>query len=203
MDFVVGLPESEGCNTVWVVVDRLTKRRHLVPCTDQVDGKKLGEMYVKEVFRLHGLPETIVSDREPQFASEFWKHVSERLGIKQRLSTVFHPQTDGQTERINMLMEPYLRNFVNYQQNNWVRWLPLAQFAANNHTLETTNCSASIGNYDCHPQLTFGQHPIKDPNEIREVNAQQMAQQMEQLFGELRAEMKRAQAVQSEQANKS
>ena len=100
-------------------------------------------------------------------------------------------------------MEQYLRNFVNYQQHNSVRWLPLAEFAANNHTSETTNCSTMFGNYGFHPQTTFGQHPIKDPNDIRKVNAQQMAQWMEQLFCELRAEMKRAQAVQSEQANKS
>jgi hypothetical protein len=71
MDFVVGLPESEGFNAIWVEVDRQTKICHLVPCTDTVHGKKLGEMYVKEVFQLHGLPETIVSDRGPQFTSEF------------------------------------------------------------------------------------------------------------------------------------
>jgi hypothetical protein len=100
-------------------------------------------------------------------------------------------------------MEQYLQHFVNYQQDDWVLWLPLAEFAANNHTSETTNCSVFFGNYGFHPRMTFGQHPIKDPNNIREVHAQQMAQWMEQLFRELRAEMKRAQAVQSEQANKS
>jgi transposase InsO family protein len=102
MDFVVGPPESKDFNAVWVVVNRPTKMRHLVPCTDNADGKKLGEIYVKEVFRLHGLPETIVSDQEPQFASEFWTHICERLGIKRRLSTAFHPQNNGQTERISM-----------------------------------------------------------------------------------------------------
>jgi hypothetical protein len=203
MDFVVGLPESEGFNAVWVVVDRLTKMRHLVPGTDQVDGKNLVEMYVKEVFRRHRLPETIVSNRGPQFTSEIWKQVCERLGIERSLSTAFYPQTDGQTARINVVMEQYLRNFVNYQQNDWVRWLPLAEFAANNHTLETTNCSAFFGNYGFQPRMTIGQHLIKDPNDICKVNAQQMAQRMEQLFSELRAEMKRAQAVQSKQANKS
>ena len=91
MDFVVGLPEREGFNTVWVVVDCLTKLRHLVPCTDKVDGKMLGEMYIKEVFRLHGLSKAIVSDRGPQFTLQFWKHVCERLGFERRLSTAFHP----------------------------------------------------------------------------------------------------------------
>jgi transposase InsO family protein len=160
MDFIVGLPESKGFNAVWVVVDRLTKMRHLVPCTDKVHGKKLGETYMKEVFKLHEQPETIVLDQGPQFASEFWKHVCERLGIERKLSTTFHLQTDGQTERVNAVMEQYLRNFVNYQQNNWVQWLPLAELAANNHTSETTNCSAFFGNYSFHPQMTFGQHLI-------------------------------------------
>jgi hypothetical protein len=175
MDFIIGLPEREGFNAVWAVVNCLIKMRHLIPCTDKVDGKKLEEMYVKEVFRLHGLTEKIVSDRGRQFTFEFWKHVCERLGIKQSLSTAFHPQTDGQTERINAVMEQFLRNFVSYQQNDWVRWLPLAEFAANNHTLKTTNCSSFFGNYGFHPQMTFGQHPINDSNDIREVNAQQMA----------------------------
>jgi hypothetical protein len=203
MDFVVRVPESEGFNAVWIVVDCLTKMRHLVPYTDQEDGKKLGEMYVKKRFRLHGLPETIVSNRGPQFASEFWKHVCKRLGIKRRLSTVFHLQTDGQTARINVVMEQYLQNFVHYQQNDWVRWQPLVEFAANNHTLEMTNSSTFFGNDGFHARMTIAQHPIKDPNDIREVNAQQMAQRMEQLFIELTAEMKRAQAVHSSQPNKS
>ena len=82
MDFVVGLPESEGYNAIWVVVDRLSKMKHLVPCRDDTDGKKLGEMFIREVFKLHGLPDSIVSDRGPQFASEFWRHVCERLGIE-------------------------------------------------------------------------------------------------------------------------
>jgi hypothetical protein len=79
IDFIVGLPESEGFNTVWVVVDRPTKKQHFVPYTNKVDRKKLGQMYNKEVFRLHGLPDRIVSDRGLRFALEFWKQVSERL----------------------------------------------------------------------------------------------------------------------------
>jgi hypothetical protein len=87
--------------------------------------------------------------------------------------------------------------------NDWVQWLPLAEFAANHHTLETTDCSAFFGNYGFHLQITFGRHPIKDSNNIRKVNTKQMAQCTEQLFSELRVEMKRAQVVHSEQANKS
>ena len=150
-DFMVGLPESDCFNAIWVVVDRLSKMQHLVPCMDKVDGSKLGEMFVKEVFRLHRIPDTIVSDRGPQFASEFWKHICKRLGVERRLSTAFHPQTNCQTERMNSVMEQYLRAFVNYQQDEWVRWLPPAEFAANNHTSEMTNCSAFFCNYGFNP----------------------------------------------------
>jgi hypothetical protein len=160
MDLAVGLPESEGFNAVWVVVDHLMKIWLLVPCNDKVDGKKLGEMYVKEVFRLHGLPKTIVSEWGPQFPSEFWKHIWERLGIIWRLSTAFHPPTEGPTGRVNAVIEQYLRNFVNYQQNDWAQWLPLAEITANNHTLEPTNCAVLFRNYGIHPRMTFGQHSI-------------------------------------------
>ena len=137
---MVGLLESEGFNAIWVVVDQLMKIRHLAPCTDKVDGSKLGEMFVKEVFRLCGIPNTIVSGRGPQFVSEFWKHICERLGIERRLSTAFHPQTDSQMERTNSVMEQYPQTFINYQQDDWVKWLPLTEFAANNHASETTKC---------------------------------------------------------------
>jgi hypothetical protein len=166
MDFIVGLPESERFNAVWVVVDRPTKMQYLVPCTDKVDQKVLEEMYVKEVFRLHGLAETIVSDRGLQFPSESWKHLWEKLGIKRQLSTTFHIQANGPTERVDTVMEQYLRNFVNYQQDHWVQWLPFTEIAANNRTLQTTNCSVFFGNYSFHPQMAFGEHPIKDPNDI-------------------------------------
>jgi hypothetical protein len=115
----------------------------------------------------------------------------------------FHPHADSETERVNAVMEQYLRNFVNYHQDDWVQWLPLAEFAATNHTSEMTHCSAFFGNYGFHLQMTFSQHPIQDPNDICEVNTQQMAKRIEQLFSKLRGEMKRAQAIQSEQANKS
>jgi hypothetical protein len=77
MDFIVGLPESEGYNAIWMEVDRLSKIRHLVPCQDDTDGRKLGQMFIQEVFKLHGLPDTIVLDREHQFISEFWNDVCE------------------------------------------------------------------------------------------------------------------------------
>ena len=132
MDFVVGLPECEGFDAVWVVVDRLSKMRHFVPCHTTIDAVGLAKLFLREVVRLHGLPKTIVSDRGPQFASTFWGQIYSRLGIDLRMSMAFHPQMDSQTERMNTGMEQYIRVFVNHQQDCWVQWLPLAEFAANN-----------------------------------------------------------------------
>jgi len=98
VDFVTGLPRSKGYDAICVVVDRLTKQRHLIPCTTTITAEELGVLFCDRVVRYHGLPETIVSDRGPQFASRFWKHLCSCLKIDARLSTAFHPQTDGQTE---------------------------------------------------------------------------------------------------------
>src|SRR3978361_4553 len=147
MDFVTGLPWSNGHDAIWVVVDQLTKQRHLVPCHTTVDARDLADLFLQNVFRLHGLPLTITSDRGPQFASAFWHRLCARLGIQPRLSTAFHPQTDGQTERINAIMEQYLRAHVNYLQDDWAEWLPFAEFAVNNQASETTAVSPFFANH--------------------------------------------------------
>jgi hypothetical protein len=98
MDFVTRLPSSNGFDVIWVVVDYLTKLRHFAPCATVIDAEGLAELFISNIFCLHGLPDTIVSDRGPQFASCFWKHLYNSLKIDPDLSTAFHPETDGQTE---------------------------------------------------------------------------------------------------------
>jgi transposase InsO family protein len=120
IDFVTGLPSSNGFDAIWVVVDHLTKLRHFAPYSTTIDAEGLAELFLSNIFCLHGLPETIVSDRGPQFASRFWKHLCHALKIEPCLSTAFHPETDSQTERVNAIMEQYLRAYVNYQQDDWV-----------------------------------------------------------------------------------
>jgi transposase InsO family protein len=137
MQFVVGLPECDGFDAVWVVVDRLSKTRHLIPCHTTIHAVGLAKLFHWEVVRLHSLPRTIVSDRAPQFASTFWGQICTWLGIDQRMSMAFHPQTDGQTERMNAGMEQYLRVFINHEQDDWVQWLLLAEFAAKNGVSES------------------------------------------------------------------
>ena len=118
MDFVTGLPWSNGCNAILIVICRLTKMRHLVPCRDSTTAEQLADLYVRHVFRLHGLPRTVVSDRGTQFVAKFWRTLCEILRIQIKLSTPYHASTDDQTERLNAVMEQYLQSYVNYAQND-------------------------------------------------------------------------------------
>ena len=114
MDFITGLPWSQGHDAIWVVIDRLTKARHFVPYRTNVDAKDLADLFIEHVFRLHGLPYSVVSDRGPQFAAAFWKRLCNRLGIDGHLSSAFNPESDSQTERVNAIMEQCLRAHVYY-----------------------------------------------------------------------------------------
>jgi transposase InsO family protein len=140
-----------GCDAIWVVVDCLTKERHLVPCQTDIDAKELANLFIAHIFRLHGLPLTIISDRGHQFTALLWKQLCWRLGIQPWLSMAFHPQTDSQTEQMNAVMEQYLRAHVNYLQDDWAEWLPLAEFAANTQASETTGSSPFFANKGFNP----------------------------------------------------
>jgi transposase InsO family protein len=200
MDFVTGLPWSNDHDAIWVVVDRLTKQRHLVPCRTTVDARDLADLFLQNVFRLHGLPLTITSDRGPQFSSAFWHRLCARLGVEPRLSTAFHPQTDGQTERINAVMEQYLRSYVNYLQDDWSEWLPLAEFASNNHTSETTAVSPFFANLGYDPRWQFDLTATA-PHEPDDKGARSAVQALSEIHDHLRTEMHRAQLRYQENAD--
>lgn len=154
MDFVGELPASCGYNAIFVVMDQLTKMRHLIPCKTTLSALNVANMFLWNVFKLHGLPETIISDRRTQFVTKFWKHLCKRLQIQAKLLTAYHLETDGQTERFNAVMEQYLRCYVAYQQDNWSTWLPMAEFTANNHNSAATSISPFAANYGFNPQST-------------------------------------------------
>ena len=147
MDFITGLPYSNGFNVILVVVCRLTKMRHFIPCRDTCPAEQLAELYARHIFRLHGLPKTIISDRGTQFIDKFWRALYKTLKIEALLSTPYHPETDGQTKRVNAILEQYLRAYINYLQDDWEAWLHLAEFATNNHASETTGMSPFFTNY--------------------------------------------------------
>jgi len=155
MDFITDLPLSEQCDQLWVVVDRFTKMSHFIPLPKEgKSASDLARTFAREVWRHHGLPADIISDRDSRFTSAVWQEFLTLSGIRPRMSTAFHPQTDGQTERLNQTIEAYLRAFVSYEQDDWVSLLPMAEFAYNNSTTNATGISPFYANYGFHPTAT-------------------------------------------------
>ena len=133
MDFVSGLPRTaKNCDSIWVIVDRLTKSAHFIPIRMDYPMERLAELYVEKIVSLHGIPSSIVSDRDPRFTSKFWTGLQEALGTKLRLSSAYHPQTDGQTERTIQSLEDLLRACVLEKGGAWDSYLPLIEFTYNN-----------------------------------------------------------------------
>jgi len=114
-DFITKLPLAQGYDSILVVVDQFTKMAHFVPTTEKTTAEGLARLFRDNVWRLHGLPKSIISDRGLQFAVGLMRELNEMLGIKTKLSTAFHPQTDGQTERMNQELEQYLRMFIDHR----------------------------------------------------------------------------------------
>lgn len=137
-DFIVELPTCEGYNAVNVVVDRLTKMVIATPCTTNITSDGTADIFFDKVYRHYGLTDKIISDRGSQFAGQVMRALNEKLGIKSALSTAYHPQTDGQTERENQNLEQFLRVFCNYRQDDWVKWLPFFEFSHNSRTHAAT-----------------------------------------------------------------
>jgi hypothetical protein len=133
MDFIVGLPKTpSGNDSIWVIVDRLTKSAHFIPVKITFSLEKLAKLYIKEIVSLHGVPLRIASDRDPRFVSNFWKSLHKALGAKLDFSTAYHPRSDGQTERVNQIVEDMLRACVLEFKGAWDEYMPLAEFAYNN-----------------------------------------------------------------------
>ena len=133
MDFVSGFPlTQQKHDSVWVIVDRLTKSAHFIPVRIDYSMDRLTELYVDEIVRLHGVPLSFVSDRDPRFTSRFWKELQAALGTKLNFSTSFHPQTDGQSEILIQVLEDMLRGCVMEFSGSWDRYIQLIEFAYNN-----------------------------------------------------------------------
>ena len=195
VDYVTPMPTCERDGRkfkhVAVVVCRLTKMRHFIPMQG-LTAEELANAFVSRIYCLHGAPETIVSDRGTQFISEFWRELSSRLSITLKHSSAHHPETDGQTERINAILEQYLRAFMNFAQDDWVDWLPLAEFASNNSVSETTGFSPFFANYGFHPRLGFEPRqacsPDKTPQQKKEfLKANNIADRFERILEQLKA----------------
>jgi hypothetical protein len=151
IDAIVKLPVSDNYDSIMVIVCRLTKMAHFLPFKEEGFTSEHLAILFNFIFRLHGIPQDIVSDRGPVFTSKFWRAFCSGLGIKLNFSTAYHPQSDGQTERVNQVLEQYLRMFVNYQQDDWSQLLHKAEFTYNNSEHTSTKMTPFYANYGYHP----------------------------------------------------
>jgi transposase InsO family protein len=168
VDFIVELPDSAGHNAIMVVVDSVTKRAHFMPTFTTVSAAGTARLFVQQVWKHHGLPRKVVSDRGPQFVAEFTQELYRMLGIRLAATTAYHPQGDGQTERVNQELEQYLRLFVNQRQDDWTDLLPLAEFQYNNHVHSSTQHPPFLLESGRLPRMGF--EPNQPPSRVESVN---------------------------------
>jgi len=154
-DFITKLPLAQGYDTILVVCDRFSKMAYFIATTEKTLAEGLAKLFRDHVWKLHGLPESIISDRGVQFAAGMMKELNNLLGIQTKLSTAYYPQTDGQIERVNQELEQYLRVFIDHKQEQWPDWLGTAEFAYNNKIHVATKNSPFKVNYSQNPRMRF------------------------------------------------
>jgi hypothetical protein len=174
MDFIVGLSRTrKGYDSIWVIVDRLTKAAHFIPIKTTYTGAQLAEQYLSRIVYLHGVPKKIVSGRGTQFTSKFWERLHESMGTRLKCSSAYHPQIDGQTERVNHVLEDMLRACALQYGRIWDKSLPYAEFSYNNsyqESLKMTSfemlygrrCITLIFWNETREQQVFGPYIIQD-----------------------------------------
>lgn len=128
MDFIEGLPQSDRFNAILVVIDKFTKYAHFIPVHHPFTALQIAKLYLDQVYKLHGLPKAMVSDRDRVFTSTVWQELFKLIDTKLLMSSSYHPQTDGQTERLNQCLEAFLRCTVHSCPRQWSKWLPVAEF---------------------------------------------------------------------------
>jgi len=152
--FIMNLPESEGATMILVVVDCFTQMVHCIPIKTQ-DTPTVARAYIDNDWKYHGFPEDVVSDRDGTFTGQFFTDLYNNLGIKKSMSTPYHPQSDGQTESINQVIESYLRSYCNYEQNDWAVMLAMAKYVFNNSKHSATKISPFYANYGYEPRTNW------------------------------------------------
>jgi len=196
-DFITKLPLAQRYDSILVVVDRLTKIVHFIPTTEKTSAEELARLFRDNVWKLHGLPESIILDRGPQFAAGLMRELNEILGIKSKLLTAFYPQTDGQTERVNQELEQYLRMFIDHRQEQWPEWLGTAEFVYNNKVHSSTRTSPFKANYGQDPRMGFEMR-----KKGKYAGAEKFIEKMKEIQEEAKAALGKAQADMKKYADK-
>jgi hypothetical protein len=151
MDFITGLPKSGNKSVIMVVVDRLSKYSHFCALQHPFTTSMMDQFFMDQVFKLHGMPHSIVFYHDPTFTSNFWQELFNLQGTQLHLSTTYHPQTDGQTEVVKKCLETYLRCFSFEKQHQWVQWIPLAKWWYNTSYHTATHMTSF--------ELVYGHNP--------------------------------------------
>jgi hypothetical protein len=153
MDLITQLPfTARNKDAVFVVVDRMTKRMHCMATTTNASAPELARLFMEHVYKLHGMPRSIVCDRDPRFTSRFWSALCDVLEVRLRPSTAYHPESDGQTEKCNQVIEQALRHYVNHAQDDWDLWLPTVEFAYNDTEQESIKTTPFFCDLGMHPR---------------------------------------------------
>jgi hypothetical protein len=188
MDFIEELPNSNGNNSILVVVDRLSKQVVFIPTTVNCSAEDVARLFLIHVFSKHGVPQHVSSDRGSEFVSHFFRSLSALLGITIHFTSGYHPEANGQVERMNQSLEQYLRIYCSYHQDNWDELLPLAEFTHNNTPSDSTGISPFYANKGFNPNLT-----VYPDSEISSVRARDYAVNIADLQLLLKDELKIAQ----------
>jgi hypothetical protein len=198
MDFVEGLPTSRKQNVILVIVDRFTKYVHFISLSHPYTASKVAALFLQHVFKLHGLPSSIVSDRDTVFTSLFWEELFRRQGVDLAMSSSYHPQSDGQTEVVNKSLEHYLRAFAADKPSLWVEWLPLAEYWFNTNYHTSTKLSPFEALYGYLPPrlIEFV------PGLTRVAAVEDLLEHRQQVVGLLEHNLVAAQARMKQQADK-
>ena len=195
-DFITDLPESEGFDSILVVVDWFSKEVEFIPCTKSVSTLDTTKLYLRHVWKHHGLPTGIILDRGPQFTLQVMKDIWKRLEIQPQLSTAYHLQMDGQTERINQDLQQYLHIFTSEKQNECVGWLLLVQFSYNAKKQLSTEKSLFEVTQSYQPKMGFEQRATKAPA------AEELTKQMEEILEQVKENIEKAKARMKRQADR-
>ena len=198
VDFITKLPVSKSHDSILVVCDRFSKMSHFVATTEKTTAKGLMRLFRDNVWKLHRLLESVISDRGPQFAAGLTRELNKMLRIETKLSMAYHLETNGQMGRTNQELEQYLRMYINHRQNNWSEWLVTAEFAFNNKIYTVTKISPFQVNYGKEPRMGFDIRK-KEKNE----KAEEFAREMKERYEEARVVLVRSQEEIKKQVDRS
>ena len=188
VDFITKLPLAQEYDAILVVVDWLTKMVHFIPTTEKTMAEGLAKLFRNNMWKLHGLPKSIILDRGPQFMAGLMRELNQMLGIESKMLMAFHPQTDGQMERVNQELEQYLRMFIDHRQEQWPDWLRMAEFAYNNKVHSSTKTLPFKANYGQDPRMGF---EVKKREKYK--GAEKFVAKIKEIQGEAKAALGKAQ----------